>query len=274
MRWLIGVELARYRKRSGETLAAAAKAIGCSPSLVGHFEKGMYFPQPQQIAGLLEFYGAPTWDIDRLASLCGRADQRTWLAPWVDVIPDWLRTFVGLEGLAIREITYAPLVLPALVQTSEYAVAMTSPSSRVRPDQGERLVSLRMERQQRLFCETSPLHLTALIEESVLDRPIGGTAIMKEQLERLVTISELPNVEVLIVPTVVGRHDGLEGRFTVLDFDEAQSIGYVEIPDGAVYVQDQEQVGAYSHNAEALRSVALSQAESAKAVRARADALA
>ena len=104
LRWLIGVELHNYRKRAGQTLAAAAKALGCSPGLVGHFEKGLYFPQPEQIAGLLAFYGAPSWDVERLSSLSGRADQRTWLAPWNDVIPDWLRTYVGLEGLASYEI--------------------------------------------------------------------------------------------------------------------------------------------------------------------------
>ncbi|WP_242686992.1 MULTISPECIES: helix-turn-helix transcriptional regulator [unclassified Actinopolyspora] len=270
---MIGVELASYRRRAGQTLAAAAKAVGCSSSLVGHFEKGMYFPQPQQIAELLEFYAAPSWDVERLVSLCGRADQRTWLAPWVDVIPDWLRTFVGLEGLATRETIYAPLVLPALVQTEDYATGMTSPSARVRPDQSERLVSLRMERQQRLSCTEDPLRLTALIEESVLDRPIGSAEIMRAQFEHLLELACWSNVEILVLPTSVGRHDGLEGRFTVLDFDAAQSIGYVEIPDGAVYVQDQDQVAGYTRNAEALRSIAHSQEDSLEVIRARAQAL-
>ena len=134
LRWLIGVELHNYRKRAGQTLAAAAKALGCSPGLVGHFEKGLYFPQPEQIAGLLAFYGAPSWDVERLSSLSGRADQRTWLAPWNDVIPDWLRTYVGLEGLASYEIAYSPLVLHALVQTQEYSIGATAGSARVRPD--------------------------------------------------------------------------------------------------------------------------------------------
>jgi transcriptional regulator with XRE-family HTH domain len=269
LRWLIGVELHNYRKRAGQTLAAAAKALGCSSGLVGHFEKGLYFPQPEQIAGLLAFYGAPSWDVERLSSLSGRADQRTWLAPWNDVIPDWTKTFVGLEGLASHEITYSPLVLHALVQIQEYSIGATAGSARVRPDQVERLVGLRMERQRRLFSDTYPLRLTAFIEEAVLDRPIAGAATMCAQLEHLVKLSKRDNVDILVLPTAVGHHDGLEGAFTVLHFEQAQSIGYIEYPDGAIYVQDQDQVLVYTRTAESLRYVALSPAESVKAITAR-----
>ncbi len=269
LRWLIGVELHNYRKRAGQTLAAAAKALGCSPGLVGHFEKGLYFPQPEQIAGLLSLYGAPAWDVERLSTLAGRAEQRTWLAPWNDIIPDWTRTFVGLEGLASHEIIYAPLVLHALVQTEAYSIGATAGSARVRPDQVERLVSLRMERQRRLFSDIDPLRLTAVIEESVLDRPIGGGATMHEQLEHLVELSARDNVDILVLPTAIGRHDSVEGKFSVLHFEQAQSIGYIEYPDGAIYVQDQDQVAAYTRTAESLRSVALSQRESVGAITAR-----
>ncbi len=269
LRWLIGVELHNYRKRAGETLATAAKALGCSPGLVGHFEKGLYFPQPEQIAGLLAFYGAPSWDVERLSSLSGRADQRTWLAPWNDIIPDWLKTYVGLEGLASYEINYSPLVLHALIQTEAYSRGATAGSARVRPDQVERLVGLRMERQRRLFSDTASLRLTAIIEESVLDRPIGSGATMCEQLKHLVELSARDNIDILVLPTAIGRHDSLEGMFSVLHFEQAQSIGYIEYPDGAIYVQDQDQVAAYTRTAESLSSVALPSAESVEAITVR-----
>ena len=41
-----------------------------------------------------------------------------------------------------------------------------------------------------------------------------------------------------VMPLAVAVHDGLDGEFTLLDFDAARSIGYVEFQDGAVYVQD------------------------------------
>lgn len=278
LRWLIGVELANYRKQSGVSQAAAGKAAGVSSGMVGHFEAGRYFPAPAQIARLLELYGAPVYDIERLSALAGRVDQSSWLARWNDIIPDWLRTYVGLEGLASHLVCYTPLVLHALVQTKEYAAGVTSPSARVRTDQQERVVGLRMERQLRLFNEGRPLHFTTIVEESVLDRPIGGDQareVMRGQLAHLIELADRPNVDILILPTAVGRHDGLEGRFTVLHFldadgrQQARSIGYVEIPDDAVYIQDQDQVEKYNASGRLLRSVALSPAESVVAIRSR-----
>jgi hypothetical protein len=58
-----------------------------------------------------------------------------------------------------------------------------------------------MERQRRLTNDTEPLHLTALIEESVLDRPIDSAATMRAQLEHLIEISGRDNVELLVLPT-------------------------------------------------------------------------
>lgn len=268
LRWLVGVELRNYRVRSGQTSAAAAKTIKCSPGKITHLENGRYFPQPNEIAGLLNFYGAPSWDVERLSSLAARADHKTWWAPWSDVLPDWLRTFVGLEGLAEAEFIYIPLVLPGLLQTENYAAALTSASIRVRPDHNERVVGFRMARQQRLTDE-SPLRLTAVIEEAVLDRSIGGRAVMHEQLSYLTKLAGRNNIDVRVLPTSIGAHAALSGAFMMLRFADAQSIGYVEIPDGAVYIQDQDQVTAYTRSSERLLSVALSRRQSVQAIKKR-----
>jgi transcriptional regulator with XRE-family HTH domain len=282
LRWLIGAELTNYRKLSGVSQADAGKAVGVSSGMIGHYETGRHFAAPEQIARLLKLYSAPYYDIERLCTLAGKADHDSWLARWNDVIPDWARTYVGLEGLASHAVTYHPLVLPALLQTKDYSAGVTSPSARVRPDQQERVVGLRMERQQRLLTEDRPLQFTALIEESILDRPIGHkdpTAVMIDQLRHLVELSKLDNVEIRVLPTALGHHDGLEGRFDVLHFlddqgrAQAQSIGYVEIPDHAVYFQDQRQVDKYTKCSELLCSEALTQAESVKAIRRRLAAL-
>ncbi|GGN29076.1 transcriptional regulator [Lentzea pudingi] len=245
VRWLVGVELARYRNKVKATVAAAAKVIGCSVGKINHMESGRNQQQPAEVTELMRFYGADQADIDRLASLAASAGEQTWWAPWTEVVPDWLRTFVGLEGLAVRASWYSPLVLPALLQVEGYAHGATAENIRVRPDHYERLVALRMERQRRLFDEENPLRLMAIIEEAVLDRPIGGWEVMKEQYRHLLRLIKLGAV-IRVVKTSVGPHDALVGPFTVLDFHAAQSIAYVELVNGAVYVQDQDQVGGYT----------------------------
>ena len=81
------------------------------------------------------------------------------------------------------------------------------------------------------------------------------------------------NVELHVMPVSVAVHDGLDGDFLLLDFDEAQSIGYIEDPTGAIYVQDQDQVGAYTLSADRLCAAALSVSETADAIAARIETL-
>ncbi|MGH3869764.1 MAG: helix-turn-helix domain-containing protein [Pseudonocardiaceae bacterium] len=273
LRWLIGVELANFRNRAGKRAADAAKVIDCSAGKISHLESGRNQQQPAEVTDLLRFYGADLADIERLASLAGRADRPTWWAPWTDVVPDWLRTFVGLEGLASTVSDYATFGVPALLQTHDYSLGATVGGSRVRPDHTERVVGLRMNRQRRLHSDTDPLQLLALIEESVLDRPIGGPAVMRRQLEHLISMSERDNVEIRVLPTSVGSHDGSVGPFTLLDFAQAQSIGYIEIVNGAIYVQDRDEVTGYTQIVTRLRAVALSPADTLAAIRARLTAL-
>jgi DNA-binding XRE family transcriptional regulator len=277
LRWLVGAELKGYRTRAGATKSEAAQVLRVSVGMIGYFETGKYKPSPEQIALLLDLYGGPAYDVDRLAWLAGRAERKSWLARWDDVIPDWLRTYVGLEGLASHLVVYCPMVLNALVQTREYSAGVTAPSARVREDQQERMVALRMDRQKRIL--DSSLNLTLLVEESVLDRLIGGPEVMRAQFTHLLELGKRDNVEILVVPTSVARHDGLEGKFSLLHFrhedgtTQAQSIAYVEIPDDAVYVQDQRQVDNYQRSAAQLRDVALTQAQSARVIRERRAAL-
>jgi hypothetical protein len=102
---------------------------------------------------LLRFHGADVAHVDRLTSLAGRADRGTWWAPFSDIVPDWLKTFVGLEGLATAEFVYRPLLLHGL--------------------------------------NDGPLKFTAVVEEVVLDRQVGGSEVMRAQLAHLLTLAEL-----------------------------------------------------------------------------------
>jgi transcriptional regulator with XRE-family HTH domain len=257
LRWLIGVELARYRDAARLSLAEAADKIGMSRAKVGHLETGFQHHDPNDIATLLTLYGAQQYEIDRLTSLTGLADRTTWWAPWSHVVPDWLKTFVGLEGLAEAEFVFEPMVVPGLLQTEDYATAITAQTPRVRPDHGERVVNFRLARANRLRDAKTPLHLHAVIGEAALRLNVGDEEIRRAQLNHLIQISKLDNVSIQVIRPEDGFHHATSGRFVVLDFEKARPIGYSELHDGAVYVQDQEQVRSYKLAAENLRQVAL-----------------
>jgi DNA-binding XRE family transcriptional regulator len=260
------------RERARRKQAEAATVLGCSQAKINYLETGKTQQKPDEVTALLRSYGAEVEHVDRMASLAARANQSTWWAPFGDVLPDWFKTFVGLEGLAASEFIYGSLVLPGQLQTPDYAAALLVGNLRVAPIDAPQVVRARMAR-QRLTDDTNPLRFRAVIEEYVLDRIIGGPRVMRAQLEHLLALIRRDNVELYVMPVSVAVHDGLDGDFLLLDFDDAQSIGYIEYPVGAFYVQDQDQVRVYALAADRLYAAALSASDSADAIAARIEIL-
>ncbi|MDG4789180.1 DUF5753 domain-containing protein [Micromonospora sp. WMMD1102] len=235
---------------------------------LGHMESGRYQQFPDDIAAVLRACGAQQPAIDRLTTLAGRADSRSWWAPWANVVPDWFRTYVGLEGLADGAFVFESMVIPGLLQTEAYAQALTLGTGFVRPDHAERFVSFRQARARRLTDEDSPLTLHAVIGEAALRLRVNGDETRRAQLVHLVTMSELPNVTVQVLRPEDGPHAaGAIGKFVVLEFGHVRPIAYSELLDGAMYVQDPDGVRTYSMVGDNLRQVALSPADSRALIR-------
>lgn len=271
LRFLIGHDLRASRERIGMTQTVAGKVIGCSHSKINYLETGKTQQQPDEVTALLRAYGADVEHVDRMASLAGRADQGTWWASFTDVLPNWFKTFVGLEGLCTAEFVYKPLVLPGQLQTEDYATALLVNNLRVPPMEVQQVVRGRKARQR--LADDEPLRFRAVIEEYVLDRIVGGPSVMTAQLKHLLALMKRDNVELHVMPVSTTVHDGLDGEFLLLDFVEAQSIGYIEYPNGAIYVQDQDQVELYALTADRLCSAALSERDSAALITGRIKAL-
>jgi hypothetical protein len=87
---------------------------------------------------------------------------------------------------------------------------------------------------------------------------VGNPELRQAQLRHLLAIAELPTVTIQILRPEDGPHTALTGQFVLLGFESVRSIGYVELHDGAVYLQDADQVGTYSMVAQDLQRAALS----------------
>ncbi|GAB3487296.1 helix-turn-helix transcriptional regulator [Amycolatopsis cihanbeyliensis] len=270
MRWLLGVELAHVRKHARMTIAQAAEASGLTRAKVSYMETGRYQQYPDDVAHVLNTYGAPRQEVDRLVSLCAQTEGKSWWAPWSHVMPDWFKTFVGLEGLAAAEFVFEPMVLPGLLQTEEYAQAITEATGFVRRDHGERFVSFRLARANRLT-EEEPLQLHTVIGEAALRLQVGTPEVREAQFRHLLKLARQPNVTIQVLRPEDGPHTATMGKFSVLDFERAQSIAYNEHLDGAVYVQDQDAVRTYKMAVENLRSVASAPTRSLTLIRGMID---
>src|SRR5262249_51095881 len=115
--------------------------------------------------------------------------------------------------------------------------------------------------------------MTAVIEEWVLRRPIGGPTVMREQLQRLVELGSRPSIEMRILPLSVGPHAGHAGSFIVFEMPEPYpDVAYIETMAGSLYVETpgtERFATAYDH----LREVSLEPKESAGMISAIAEEL-
>ena len=76
-----------------------------------------------------------------------------------------------------------------------------------------------------------PLELWAVIDVAALRREVGGRAVMRAQLGRLLEMSERPNITLQVIPFDRGVHPGMLGAFVQLKFGAvAPDIVYVEPP--------------------------------------------
>jgi hypothetical protein len=111
------------------------------------------------------------------------------------------------------------LLIPGLLQTEEYARAVLAAAHPASPEtEVERLVSARMDRQAILDQAEPPL-LWVILDEGVLIRPVGGPAVMRDQIERLVKAARQPRIVLQVVPCGAGAHAGLAGQFAIAGFD-------------------------------------------------------
>lgn len=263
LKWLLGATLRNQRKSTRKTAEQSAAHLGVSPSKISNMESGRYGQTADEVARLLEFYGAKQEQIDRVSALAEADDTGSWWSPWSEVIPTWLRLFAGLEGMANEVFVYEPLFVHALLQIEDYTSSLVNSARRVRPDDAEQLIAFRMERQRRLLDGPQPLRMHMVIEESALLRPIGGPEVMRAQLTHLIDIQQLPNVDVQVITTGIGVHPGLTGEFMLLRFDDFDEVVYVELQEDAVYLHDPAKVRAYNMTSRMLRDVALTPRESA-----------
>lgn len=253
-RIVLGAQLRRLREAAEITRAEAGYAIRASESKVSRLESGRVGFKERDVTDLLTMYGVTDLrERELFLDIVRRANEPGWWRRYRAAMPSWFEDFVGLEESALRIQTYELQYVPGLLQTEEYARAIaTRGRPEFAPDDVKRRIDLRMLRQKILGRMNAP-KLWAVIDESVLHRPIGGRAIMLAQLDRLLELSKLPNVTVQVVPYRISGY-AAEGSFTILRFAEPElpDVAYVEHLGGALYLDSPEEIELYSRAADRL----------------------
>jgi hypothetical protein len=246
-RILLGGQLRRLREAAGISRADAGYTIRASESKISRMELGRVSFKERDVVDLLTLYGLDD-EAERqdLIALAREANLPSWWHNYSDVMPSWFQVYVGLEGAASLIRTYEVQFVPGLLQTADYARAVTrrgQPS--LAEEDVERRVGLRLSR-QRVLSRPEPARLWAVMDEAVLRRPIGGAQVLRDQLEHLVLKSKEPNITLQVLPLRVGGH-AETGAFTLLRFPEPDlsDIVYVEQLTSALYLDKTEDVDRY-----------------------------
>jgi hypothetical protein len=247
-RMILGTQLRRLREQAGLTRAAAGDSIRASDSKISRLELGRVGFKDRDVTDLLTLYGVnDPEERSQLLQLAKQTNQPGWWHRYNDLMPKWFEDFVGLEEAARQIKTYELQFVPGLLQTEEYARALASHGDpRLANDDVERRVALRMRRQKLLVGPQAP-RLWAIIDESVLYRPIGGAKVLKTQIDRLLELTALSHIALQVVPySISGYH--AEGAFTLLSFAEPElpNIAYIEHLAGALYLEKLDEIEIYS----------------------------
>jgi len=255
--WLgYGKLLKLHRRRAGMTQEQLAGAIMYSLDMVSAVERGK---RPAK----LPFTRAAERVLDAGGTLLALQED-------VDLarLPRFFHDFATLEAEAISFFWYGGYVVPGLLQTEDYARALLNAHfPPLDEDTLEERLAARMDRQAQLKRTKPPLVAVFLIEEAVLYRPMGGPDVMKAQLRKLLEQTELPNIQIQIMPTSFGAHSGLNGSMVLLETTDHTKVAYVESQDVSSVVSEPDMVSEFWLRYGMLRSQALNLEESARLIK-------
>ncbi|MEU9608843.1 helix-turn-helix transcriptional regulator [Streptomyces sp. NPDC048057] len=254
----LGQELRRLREVKGMTAEEVADRLLVSQSKISRLENGRRSISQRDVRDLCGVYEVEDQRVvDSLMQMAKDSRQQGWWHAFGD-IP--YSVYIGLETDAANLRVYEPQVVPGLLQTQGYAEAVIAgalPESS--PAEIEKRVTVRLRRQGRVKDSDQPLRLWAVIDEAALRRVIGSPQLMREQLEYLVEVAQLPHVTVQVLPFDMGAHPGINGQYAILEFPDAtdSSVVYIEGVTSDLYLEKAHDVHKYTMMYEHLRAQAL-----------------
>ncbi|RDI50105.1 helix-turn-helix domain-containing protein [Nocardia mexicana] len=246
LRLVLGARLRRLREAAGISGQTAGRAIRASHSKISRLEAGRVGFRAMDIDDLLTLYGVE--DPDTRADYLRLAQRANGTGRWQvdDDAGQRLDTFLALEDAAAMVRSYAPGVIPDLLQTAAYAHAVSAVSRPGPTADVQRRVELLMRR-QRLIHRRVPPKLWLLIEEAVLRRPFGGVEVWRDQLDHLASAAARPEITVQILPDHIGGPAISAVPFTLLRFAEPDlgDIVHLNHATGAQFLDRRGDLDAY-----------------------------
>ncbi len=213
----VGKLIRLWRERAQMTQAELGAAIGYGLDQVSSVERGRRVPKPEFLVNADEALGAG----GIIAAMKKDVAEARY--------PRKVRDLAKLEADAVELGAYANHNMHGLLQTEEYARAlygMRRPA--YSEDQIDQYVAARLARQE--IIEQGPQRMLTFVQEEVtLRRPVGGRAVLRRQLERLLEAGRLRHVDIQVMPTAASEHAGMGGPLQLLKLRDGTAVGHTEM---------------------------------------------
>ncbi|WP_405898855.1 helix-turn-helix domain-containing protein [Streptomyces sp. NBC_00727] len=256
--------LVGLRERAGKTPDMAAERIGCHRTKINRIENARLGISLGELRDLLSFYGVTDEaQVEEAVALAQRSREPGWVQRAGLARPSYT-DFIDYERTADYVRSFQNSLIAGLLQTPDYARAVISAApSTLEHDEVEALVMARIKRQE-VLQRPEPPRVCVIEGEAALRLQVGGSAVMRAQLEHLATMAQQPNIEVQVIPDRAGAHAGLAGSFVLFGFPTPSfsEVVCVEHRTGTLYMETPEETNEYTLIFDSLRSIALSPRDS------------
>ncbi|MBP2340772.1 transcriptional regulator with XRE-family HTH domain [Saccharothrix coeruleofusca] len=259
----LGAELRDLRRGKGLGIVELGQRVGLSKSTVSRVERGERVPTETEVASILGAMGVVGAKRRELLKLAREAAGSNWLGTGAE-LPQQLKALIEYERVATAITEVGPLLVPGLLQTPDYARAIMVESG-LPHAHAEARVEVRLDRQQVLTRE-KPVPYLAVVDESVLRRPLGGRSVMVEQARHLLAMVERDNVTIRVVPAQRSWYPGLYGPFSLLETARTTPVVHLEHLRSNLFLDKPEDVQAYLDIKPTLLAAAASVEDSAELI--------
>jgi transcriptional regulator with XRE-family HTH domain len=252
----LGALLRKLRTEKGLTVEQAAEQLMFSMSKLSRMETGHGVATPRDIRDVCSLYEVTDKaERERMLKLAAEGKQAGW---WQSYDLPY-STYVGLEAEATAISDFQSSVVPGLLQTADYARAgHEGAMPRLSSGEIERRIEAKLTRQA-LLGQDDPPDFSAVLDEAVLHRMVGGPAVMSAQLGRLIEAANRPKVRIQVIPFTLGAHPGVESNFNILEMPSpTPGVVFVEGLVGSIYLERSEELTRYRQIFERLQAIALS----------------
>jgi transcriptional regulator with XRE-family HTH domain len=251
---VFGKLLMHTREAMGMSQSQLARLVFTDRTLIGKYEKGVNVPSREFVRKcdeVLQTDGLLLW-------MWGEIN---WY-PATVLHPDWFERRADMDAELTHLYEYETHLIPGLLQTGAYARALFL---HVESDSETRVagrVQARLSRQDRFHSPDGPLYVV-LLKEGCIRQVVGGADVMREQLDRLLKLSELPNIHIQVIPYTFHHVVSPTQPMSLITLPEGERWVYSEYLDGGHFSADPSVLSRHQRRYDRVRADALSPRESA-----------